>query len=203
MLGTSIFAVAIVAVMGAFFGQSFLSAMARNINLAMNDATRVMEQIRQQNSGAGCTTPSAKPPGNFATWNAWLNAQNPAKSIRQGRVDAPSSQDNQFELIAVTCQDQDGGALTTDYCNPNQMGQEWKSGPAANPDFDPIRVTVAIGWRQNQRGIGQDFTYTSAGQRQQGKIVVQVPEQLSVGPDTDRDGVIESDAMITTVVTCL
>ena len=204
MLGASIMVVVIVALMGAFFGQGFLGATARNLNLAMNDATRVVEQIRQQNSTGGCPNgyPSAIPPLPSASWNAWLNAQ--GKSIRQGRNDAAASAtDNSFELVAVTCQDQDGGNQPTDYCGPTQVGaQEWKIGPAANPTFDPIRITVAVGWRQSQRGIGQDFRYTPAGQTVQGKVVVNTPESFTWA-DTDGDGVIESRAMITTLVTCL
>ena len=64
-----------------WIGQGFLGATARNLSLSMNDATRVVEQIRQQNA-ANCPTgyPSAVPPS-YASWDAWLNAQ--GKTIRQ------------------------------------------------------------------------------------------------------------------------
>ncbi|MBI1991627.1 MAG: hypothetical protein HYY59_04360 [Candidatus Omnitrophica bacterium] len=49
-----------------------LTEHARNVSLATNDAVRTLEQLRQQNSGTGCSAPSAAPPVGFATWDAWL-----------------------------------------------------------------------------------------------------------------------------------
>lgn len=199
LLGASILSVAIVALMGAFFGQSFLNAHARFLGAAMNDATRVLELIRQQNAGTGCTLPSARPPSG-ESWNAWFDANN-AKSI-----DQPNK--NTMELIAVTCQNEAG----TVYCGPNQTGRlEWTpwynaaahGGVAAANSNEPIiRVTVAVGWRQQQRNIGQ------AGAGSEFSYVTEVrgknppTEVFRIGPDADADGVIESQALLTTLVAC-
>src|SRR3989338_6029530 len=106
MLGTSIMVIVLVAMLGSFLGQSTLNQNSRNMMAAMNDATRVMEQIRQQNTG--CSIPSAVPPANYTRWDDWLRAQNPGKSIQPS---SGSSQD--VELVAVTCQD---GSGTFSYC---------------------------------------------------------------------------------------
>ena len=42
MLGAAVLTVVAVALLGSYFGQSFLNANARNLTAAMNDATRVM-----------------------------------------------------------------------------------------------------------------------------------------------------------------
>lgn len=238
MIGLAIMSVVIVALMGSLAGQSYLNANARNLTAAMNDATRIMEQIRQQN--IGCTTPSARPPST-ESWNEWLSAQSPGKSINQPRR-------NEYELIAVTCQDgaaiacqagssvtcPDGtstvvcparGAVVTcpdgtrvgpipPYCGPNQTGRnEWlpwyrgvRSGgwQQANTEYNPLQVTVAIGWRQQQRlasaaSGGTEFTYVTRGGGCESNAVT---DSVTIGPDADTDGVIESQAMLTTVVTC-
>lgn len=193
LLGASILSVAIVALMGAFFGQSYLNTHARFLASSMNDATRVMELVREQNMGTGCTLPSARPPTG-ESWNAWFNA-NDAKSI-----DQPNAEAN--ELIVVTCQNEAG----TVYCGPNQTGRNewtpWYNAAAhggvavANSSEAMIRVTVAVGWRAQQRSVGQgttgsEFTYVTQG------LGV-----FRIGPDADGDGVIESQAMLTTLVTC-
>ncbi len=193
MLGAAIMSVAIVALMGAFFGQAYLTAHARNLGAAMNDATRVLELIRAQNVGTGCTLPSARPPAPYQnqSWNAWFDANN-AKSIIQ-----PNK--NLNELIVVTCQNEAGTA----HCGPNQTGQdEWHPDAPISSEA-MIRVTVAVGWRQQQRSVGQastggaEFTYTTFGC---GKVCA--PPVFQVGPDQDGDGVIESQAMLTTLVAC-
>ena len=72
MIGAAILAIAIVSLLGAFMAQIALNEHARNQALATNDAARVMEQLRRQNSGAACAVPSAAAPAGFASWNAWL-----------------------------------------------------------------------------------------------------------------------------------
>lgn len=197
MLGASIMSVAIVALMGAFFGQSYLNAHARNLGAAMNDATRVLELIRAQNVGTGCTLPSARPPTG-ESWNAWFdNNANNALGINKS-INQPNAEAN--ELIAVTCQNEAGTA----YCGPNQTGRlEWKLA-AANSNESMIRVTVAVGWRQQQRNVGQssagstaEFSYVTQGC---GKGCTQ--SVFLIGPDADGDGVIESQGMLTTLVAC-
>lgn len=197
MMGTAVMVIVLVALMGAFMGQSFLSSSARNLTAAMNDATRVMEEIRRLNTRPNCDgLPTAKPEAPYATWNDWLNAGGQGKSIMQ-------SSDDTYEVIAVTCQRETGGPAG--YCGPTQVGAEWAR-HRADTDYDPIRVTVAVGWRQQQRVAGgmvggAEFEYTPERTTGRGKGRVTTPP--SFGPvDTDRDGVIESQAMLTTLVTC-
>ncbi|MBI1991630.1 MAG: hypothetical protein HYY90_03575 [Candidatus Omnitrophica bacterium] len=71
-MSAAVLAIAIVSLLGADVWQMTLTEHARNVSWATNDAIRVMEQLRLQNSGAGCATPSAAPPVGFATWDAWL-----------------------------------------------------------------------------------------------------------------------------------
>jgi prepilin-type N-terminal cleavage/methylation domain-containing protein len=198
MLGTTVMVIVLVALMGAFVGQSFLTNSARNLTAAMNDATRVMEEIRRLNTTPNCAgLPTALPPDPYRTWNAWLNAEGQGKSVMQ-------SSDDSYEVVAVTCQRESGGAAGS-YCGPNQVGTEWARS-AADTTYDPIRVTVAVGWRQQQRVAGgmaggAEFIYTPERTTGQGKSQVTTPASF-VPADTDRDGAIESQAMLTTLVTC-
>ena len=209
MMGASIIAVVVVALMGAFLGQSYLNAHARNLTAAMNDATRVMEEIRRQNTGASCAggIPSARPPQTpaaYTSWNLWLNAPAQGKSIQQ-----PNQ--NQFELIAVTCQevdDQDGDGTRNEYCGrggatPQVGSTEWRTaiGPTT---FNPIRVTIGVGWHQRSRSAGGEFTYRPASTVTVGKIEIPVPATFTVAGDINppANGVIDSPAMLTTLVTC-
>lgn len=244
MLGTSIMVIVLVAMLGSFFGQSTLNQNSRNMMAAMNDATRVMEQIRQQNVasvvGSTCAQPTPFPsarPGVFKngaivgwmeSWNEWLDAS--GKSL-VGSGSLAGSNDA-YEIVAVTCQAQDGGTAPSDYCGWTATGKEtqvgrrewypWFNGSLAttnghtpfqggiptglDPRFNPIRVTVAVGWAQKRQGggtlplggSGSEFTYNRIGV---GKGAI-VQEQLRVGPDADNDGIIESPAMLTTLVTC-
>ena len=157
MLGTAVMIIVLTAMLGAFVGQSFLTRSARNLTAGMNDATRVMEEIRRLNTSPNCAgRPSASPPGSYKTWNEWLNADGQGKSIMQ-------SSDDSFEIIAVTCQSEAGGKQ---YCGPNQAGQEWfRASQGSNTSYDPIRVTVSVGWRQQRRVAGgmaggAEFVYT-------------------------------------------
>lgn len=203
MLGAAVLTVVAVALLGSYFGQTFLNTNARNLTAAMNDATRVMERIRQQNTGTSgpCLStgiPSILPPNNLPSWDAWLNTQ--GKSIASGA--------NALELVAVTCQDENGGTAATDYCGdtagsgnnpPAQVGRgEWAplllgKGRGARTSFNPIRVTVAVGWQQYQRVMGQEVGGRSEFTIRQGAMTVS---------DTNGDGVIGSQAMVTTLVTC-
>jgi hypothetical protein len=141
----------------------------------------------------------------------WLAAQAPAKSIDLAQ--------QEYETVAVTCQSEDGtycGDLVAGPTNPAQVGTgEWARQAGLNTTFDPIRVTIAVGWRQQQRilggtSAGAEFTYnaprTTTSCTGFGKFrtctTVSVPAQLVSGPDADGDGVIESEAMLSTLVTC-
>jgi hypothetical protein len=248
MLGASVLAIAIVALLGAFLGESFLVSHAQALQGAMGDATRVMEQLRQQN--IGCASPSARPPAPHESWDAWLEAQQPAKVLG-----------TDSEVVVVTCQDADGGILPGDYCGPNQVGtKEWKLN-AAQTSFDPLQVTVAVGYRVRGRVVGAagapEFAYRSAtppggaggagqwlelertrcvsvaGSELIGEACdaerdvgcscaketsytfstlgggsagapggVAAGGRLTVGSDEDHDGLIESQAMLTTLLTC-
>src|SRR3989338_10195597 len=121
VLGGMALSVAIAAILGAYIGQLTLNEHARNLSVAIQDANRIIEQIRQQNSG--CTTPSASPPGGFATWDVWLNDTSPTGGGGKSIQPTP----NVNELVVLTAQNRDGTPL------------------AANAN--PIRVTAAVCWR--------------------------------------------------------
>ncbi len=164
-----VLAVAISAILGAFLGQVTLNEHARNLSLAINDASRVIEQIRQQNSPCNPgPNPSLAAPGGGTNWDAWLTGAGGGKSLR------PDPANN--ELVVVTCQDAAGGAppLACD-------------GTGAT---NPVRVTVAVCWRHRGRTLGE---CTSVG--------ALAPNDGGNGPN-NLPGVVESPAMLTTLVTC-
>lgn len=180
LLAIVVLVVAISAILGAYVGQQTLNEHARNLTLATQDAERVIEQLRSNN--AQCNIPTAATAGG---WNAWLDAQVPAKSV-------PNPDANAGERIVVTCQDQDGGVLSTDYCGRNaptpQVATEEWTFQAASTAFNPVRVTVAVCWRHRGRTIGEcAWDGASLTPSDSGTGVV---------------GVIESPAMLTTLVTC-
>lgn len=191
MLGASILVISLTAFLGVFFGQSYLAAMARNLTAAMNDASRVMEQIRLRNVNSQNTCgqtppiPSAIPPSS-TSWDAWLTSQRGKSVLGAGTTLGT----NQFERLVVVCQQDDGSA----YCGSSQVGSgEWKVAGSAT-QFDPIRVTVSVGWRQGLRVLGgssagQEFSYTNG------------MTQLAVN-DVNNNKVIDSQAMLTAYVTC-
>ena len=130
LIGVTILVIGVVAMLGAVVSQVTLNEHARNLSWASNDATRVMERLRQQNSGSGCTTPSdaapaeCDPNGNSACtgaypWDQWL-----AGSVGGGKSGQPTPTTN--ELVVVT-----------------------KSGT------DPLTLTVAVCWRHRGRVIGE------------------------------------------------
>ncbi len=221
LLGSAIMTIVVVALLGAFFGQTFLNTNARNLTAAMNDATRVMEEIRRQNTG--CQIPTVLPPNN-TSWNAWLEGVGGGKTVN--RV-LPAANRNASELVVVTCQDEDGGTANADFCgtraigpNPAQVGtNEWRVQANVNTTFNPIRVTVAVGWTQDQRTMGgtvngQEFRVARSFRAPLwDDLLMQTAEAAGAAPpgpppgtlmwnDIDNDGVIESQAMLTTLVTC-
>ena len=70
--GAAVLAMAVVSVLLAFLSQAALNEHSRNLYLAANDASRVLEQIQQQNGAGECTSIDVTPPGAFASWDAWL-----------------------------------------------------------------------------------------------------------------------------------
>jgi hypothetical protein len=78
----------------------------------------------------------------------------------------------------------------------------------ANTTYNPIRVTIAVGWQQQQRiattspSGRAEFTYTPSTQTLVKGTTVTNPARFEVGPDANNDGVIESSAMLTVVITC-
>ena len=178
LLGGVALAVAIAAILGAYLGQITLSEHARNLQLATQDANRVMEQLRQRNIGCG-GSPSAAPTDAAASWNAWLDgAAGGGKSVQ------PTPAVN--ERIVVTCQNRDG----TQYCPASQMGADWHAAGAAGT-LNPLRVTVAVCWRHRQRTLGE-CTWDGAAL---------TPDDTLAMP-SDTANVIDSPAMLTTLITC-
>ncbi len=192
LLGGVVLAVAAAAILGAYVGQVTLNEHARNLSLAVHDANRVIERMRQDNSGAGCTNlVKVIPPAN-GTWDAWLGDTTPSggggKSVGLTPAAALTN-----ERIFVTCQDRDGGALATDYCGVNQGGDFFTPPQAASTQMDPIRVTVAVCWRHRNRTIGEcSFNPATS---------VWSTANGTNGPNKD-SSVIESPAMLTTLITC-
>jgi len=170
----AILTLAITALLGAFLGQITLNEHARNLTWAINDANRVMEQLRLRNTnpcladprptasvptatGVGtCTAP-------IASWDDWLQRCGGGKSVQ------PTPTVN--ELVTVTCQNRTGTA------------------PCAATD-DPIRVTVAVCWRHRSRTLGECAWNNG---------VLTVSDGSNGFPN---NGVIESPAMLSTLMTC-
>lgn len=180
-------ALAITALLGAFLSQLTLNEHARSLSLAVHDANRVIEQIRQDN--VNCLRPNVDPrdlAGAPTNWNAWLQAQ--GKSLPNSATE---------ELVVVTCLRRDAGAPPAtpgDYCGIGgtaQMGPgEWRTN-AGTTTYDPLQVIVSVCWRQRGRVIGECIWNGAALAASDG----------GNGPNA-RAGVIESPASMTTLVTC-
>ena len=177
MLAAVILAIALTALLEAFLGQIALNEQSRNLTWAMNDAARVMERLRQANSGCASTPSAVSPVG--TSWNAWL--------IDAGATGGGGKSIQDDEQVFVTCRDLDGGALQADYCSDNQTGAgEWHDKPVADTSLDPINVSVAVCWRHRNRVVGECAWDGTA----------------LIADDADGDGVIESPAMLSTLMTC-
>ena len=176
--------VAIAAILGAYIGQLTLNEHARNLSLAIQDANRVIEQLRQQNvtslavsTCAQAGVPTALPPAPYTLvteWDAWLDSTAGGGGRGKSIYPDPTPGVNEpHELVTVTCQDRDG---TITPC------------PAG---ANPIRITVAVCWRHRNRTIGEcawNGTSLSADE--------------NVPMPSDDSNVIQSPAMLTTLVTC-
>ena len=153
LIASVILLIGIVAMLGAYIGDVTLNEHARNLTWALNDAHRVMERLRQQNTGSGCTTPSATAPTGFASWDAWLN--DASATGGGGKSVQPTPTTN--ELITVT-----------------------------SSGTDPLTLTVAVCWRHRNRTLGECAWNGT---------------QLSPS-DKNGNGVIESPAMLSTLMSC-
>ena len=129
VIGAAVLAIAIAALLGAWLGQLTLNEHARNLTWAMNDANRVMERLRQLNTG--CTSPTSTVPagagcddGTCNSWDEWLNSTVAAGS-GGGKSVQPSPTTNELVLVQQT------------------------AGP------DPLQITVAICWRHRGRVLGE------------------------------------------------
>ncbi len=181
MLAAAMLTVAIVALLGAFIGQNMLNEHARNLTWAINDASRVIERLRELNTGAACAAPDARAPGAYATWDAWLAD---AANGGGGKSIQPNPASN--ERIFVTCRDNNAPNAACGTTDQVRAG-EWVS-QGIDTNFDPIQITVAVCWRHGQRTIGE-CTWNAG-------------TQTLNANDADGDGVIESPGMLSTVMTC-
>lgn len=175
ILGGMALSVAIAAILGAYIGQLTLNEHARNLSVAIQDANRVIERIRQQNTpcAGGTSAPTALPPAPYNTavnrWDEWL--ADTTATGGGGKSIQPLPNIN--ELVVLTAQNRDGTAL-------------WVPPPGENP----IRVTAAVCWRHRNRTIGE-CTWSGTN--------LVANEALPMPTDTTA---IDSPAMLTTLVTC-
>ncbi len=174
LIGAATLAIAIVALLGAFFGQITLNEHARNMTWAINDANRVMERLRQVNSG--CTTPSTATDATDVTkvpaaecggvactsWDNWLENQRPTAGV-SGKSIQPDPVNNELILVRT------------------------KPGTT-----DPLEITVAVCWRHRGRILGECIANGTALQA----------SDTGVNGFTAGDGIIGSPAMLTTLMTC-
>ncbi|MBI4322679.1 MAG: prepilin-type N-terminal cleavage/methylation domain-containing protein [Candidatus Omnitrophica bacterium] len=112
LIGATLLMIGIVAMLGVTVSQFALNEHARNLSWASNDATRVMERIRQQNSGSSCATPSGAGPAGFASWDAWLADTG---TNGGGGKSVESNQAN-HELVVVTTSGTDPLTVTVAIC---------------------------------------------------------------------------------------
>ena len=196
VLATLTLVVAATAILGAYVGQVTLNEHARNLSLAIQDASRVIEQLRVRNTtpcvgdsvGAGNEPTAMFPAGAGVSWDTWLDTQ-PAGG--RSLLD-PFGRNVQFERIVVTCQDNATLVQCGTTGDPTaQVGaNESTLHPGGDTNFDPIRVTVAVCWRHRNRNIGQ---CSGTGPL--------TPDD-SVPFPNNTPNVIESPAMLTTIITC-
>ncbi|MBI4598112.1 MAG: hypothetical protein HY737_06930 [Candidatus Omnitrophica bacterium] len=73
LIGLVFIATAFVTLMSVSLGNGMLIEHAGNVSLAVNDANRVMEELRELNR-TGCASPTSNPPTGSASWDAWLAA---------------------------------------------------------------------------------------------------------------------------------
>lgn len=184
LLVIAILVIALAAILASIMGQLALSEHARNTSLALNDANRIVEQIRQENRGAGCTTPDIIPPLG-ASWDAWLGDATPL--IGGGGKSLPPPLNEQ---VFVTCLSVDAAQRCATGATPQIGAQEWNFGAAlpAAAQQDPMRVTVSVCWRHRGRDIGECSFNTGTSNMD--------------ASDANNNNIIDSPVSVTTLVTC-
>ena len=108
--GGAILVMAIVSVLMAFLSQTTLNEHSRNLALATNDASRVVEQLQGQNGAGVCVAINVAPPVGYASWDAWLGDVNGG-----GGKSVPPSPATQ-ELVTVTSTGTDPMEVTVSTC---------------------------------------------------------------------------------------
>ncbi|MBI3321082.1 MAG: type II secretion system protein [Candidatus Omnitrophica bacterium] len=144
-LGAVTLAIVLAAILGAYVGQVALNEHSRNLSLAIQDANRVMDQIRQQNSPcAAPPAPDLNPPGG-GTWDAWLAAGGGGKSrppnlelVQRSSTPGPPIQ----VTVAVCWRDRN---RTVGECSWNGVNLT-ANNPAIN---SPAKLTTLITCRQS------------------------------------------------------
>lgn len=112
LIGATILMIGLVIMLAAVVSEVALNEHHRNLSWALNDASRVMERLREQNTGASCAAPSAAAPSGFASWDAWLAST--AGTGGGGKSLQPSPSTN--ELVVVTPSGTDPLTVTVAIC---------------------------------------------------------------------------------------
>ena len=99
MVGSALLAIGIVALLWALLGQVTANEFSRMRAWATNDASRVMEQLRRQNTG-GCSAPTIVPPAGFGSWDAWL--ANTGAAGGGGKSVQPNPGTNELVVVSAT-----------------------------------------------------------------------------------------------------
>lgn len=143
LIGALLLAIGIVTLLEAFVRQQTLNEHARNLSWAMNDATRVMERLRQQNSGATCTTPTLTPPAGFASWDAWLVDT----SVNGGGGKSVQPDPVTNELVVPSSSGTDPISLTVAVCwrhRGRTLGEcQWVGGALTPSDADGNNIITS------------------------------------------------------------
>ncbi len=174
IMGAAILATAVTALLGAYLGQMILSEHARNLTWATNDANRVLEELRLLNTTpcAATTLPTTALP----------------TATGVGICTAPLlSWDDWLQRCGNGKSVQPTptlNELVVVTCQ-NQAGTV-----SCTSSDDPIRVTVAVCWRHRNRTLGE-CTWN-------GMALTAVDGSNGFASN----GVIESPAMLTTLITC-
>ena len=151
MIAIAFLVVALAGLLSAFLSLSALNEYSRNVTWATNDATRVLEQMRQQNTGGSCFTPSAAAPSGSATWDAWLTNVAGGKSIQPN----PSTE----ELATVTSSGTDPLTVSVMVCwrqRSRVVGEcTWSGSALSTSDLDgdgtlesPVMLTTIMTCRR-------------------------------------------------------
>lgn len=156
LLAGMVLMVAIVAILGGYVGQMTLNEHARNLSLAINDANRVIEQIRQQNTPCVGTTPAVTAPTSTA-----------------GCTGDPLDLIDNWDERLTRCLG--GKGISNDPTQERLI-------ESLNSATDPATVTIAVCWLHRGRVIGECNN--------------------ALAWADNGDGIPQSPAALTTLVTC-